>query len=424
MMEYVLGILFIAGYAAISFEHPLKINKTGTAVSLGVLIWIIFMLSGTQEQGTVLTELSHHLAGISEILFFLMGAMTIVELIDSHQGFNIITNLIRTNSRVKLLWIISGITFFLSAVLDNLTTAIVMVSLLRKLVDDKKERWAMASMVIIAANAGGAWSPIGDVTTTMLWISNRITALQIITALLLPSLISLIIPLLYATYLKKNEFTKITTKVSQKPPEEPFSNTIFFLGVGALISVPVFKALTHLPPYMGMMMALGVLWIVTELLHGGKESRRHLQISSVISKIDLSSILFFLGILLAVAGLEAAGLLTATAQWLDSHVSNKDVIVTVFGLLSSIVDNVPLVAATIGMYDLQTFPTDHKMWEMIAFCAGTGGSILIIGSAAGVVVMGMEKIEFIWYLKNISITALLGYFAGVATYLLIFALFH
>ncbi len=424
MIELVLGILFIAGYAVISFEHPLKINKTGTAVLLGVMIWTLYIVFGSQEHEAVLEELKHHLAGIAEILFFLMGAMTIVELIDTHKGFRIITNLIQTSSRVKLLWIICGITFILSAVLDNLTTAIVMVSLLRKLVDDKRERLVMASMVIVAANAGGAWSPIGDVTTTMLWIGDRISAAGIMSKLFLPSLISLLIPLVYQSYFMRGKLLRDGTLENRLPAAEPFSNAIFFLGVGALISVPVFKTLTHLPPYMGMLMALGVLWVVTELWHSGMEERRHLRVSNVLTKIDLTSILFFLGILLAVSGLESVGLLKNAALWLDSTIGNKDVIVVIFGLLSSVIDNVPLVAATMGMYSVSDFPLDHKIWEMIAFCAGTGGSILIIGSAAGVVVMGMEKIDFIWYLKNISITALIGYIAGVATYLLLFALLN
>lgn len=422
MIETLMSLLFIAGYAIISFEHPLRINKTGTAVLLGVLIWTIYILASQTGSAAVTEELSHHLASISEILFFLMGAMTIVELIDTHQGFRIITNVINTNSKVKLLWIISMLTFFLSAVLDNLTTSIVMVSLIRKLVEDKKDRLMMASMIIIAANSGGAWSPIGDVTTTMLWIGNRITAGNIIAELIVPSIVSLLVPLIYQSFFLKGPFRKEGNRDSQLPAV-PFSNTIFFLGIGVLISVPFFKTITHLPPYMGILFGLGLLWVVTEILHASSEERRHLRVTSVLSKIDLSSILFFLGILLAVAGLESIGLLHATATWLDTTVGNKDVIVTILGLLSAVIDNVPMVAAAMGMYSLQDFPTDHKLWEMIAFCAGTGGSILIIGSAAGVVVMGMEKIDFIWYLKKISFTALLGYLAGVGTYLLMYQLY-
>jgi NhaD family Na+/H+ antiporter len=422
MIETLMSLLFIIGYAVISFEHPLKINKTGTAVLLGVVIWTVYILTTQTGTAAVTDELSHHLASISEILFFLMGAMTIVELIDTHQGFRIITSVIKTNSKVRLLWIISILTFFLSAVLDNLTTSIVMVSLIRKLVDDKKDRLMMASMIIIAANSGGAWSPIGDVTTTMLWIGNRVTAGNIISELFVPSLVSLLIPLIYQSFFLKGSFRKDGMRERQQLPV-PFSNTIFFLGIGVLVSVPFFKTITHLPPYMGILFGLGLLWVITEILHAGNEERKHLRVTSVLAKIDLSSILFFLGILLAVAGLESIGLLNATASWLDTTVGNKDVIVTILGLLSAVIDNVPMVAATMGMYSLQDFPTDHKLWEMIAFCAGTGGSLLIIGSAAGVVVMGMEKIDFIWYLKKISFTALLGYLAGVGTYLLLYQLF-
>lgn len=280
----------------------------------------------------------------------------------------------------------------------------------------------MASMIIIAANSGGAWSPIGDVTTTMLWIGNRVTAGNIISELFVPSLVSLLIPLIYQSFFLKGSFRKDGMRERQQLPV-PFSNTIFFLGIGVLVSVPFFKTITHLPPYMGILFGLGLLWVITEILHAGNEERKHLRVTSVLAKIDLSSILFFLGILLAVAGLESIGLLNATASWLDTTVGNKDVIVTILGLLSAVIDNVPMVAATMGMYSLQDFPTDHKLWEMIAFCAGTGGSLLIIGSAAGVVVMGMEKIDFIWYLKKISFTALLGYLAGVGTYLLLYQLF-
>ncbi len=422
-METIIGIIFIIGYAAISLEHPLRINKTASAVLLAVVCWILYIMSGSTDHESVLHELSEHLAGIAGILFFLMAAMTIVELVDTHKGFRIITDLIQTDSKKKLLWIICGITFFLSAALDNMTTAIIMVSLLKKIVDDKKERMVMASMVIIAANAGGAWSPICDVTTTMLWIGGQISALNIVKVLFIPAVVSLLVPLMYQSFFMKGKFSKPKYDASM-PQSEPYSRLIFFMGVGALIFVPVFKTITHLPPFMGMMFGLGLLWIVTEIIHTGKEDRRHLRVSHVLSKIDLSSILFFLGILLAVAALESMGLLIDFSGWLNTTIGNSDIIIAILGLMSSVIDNVPLVAATMGMYSLTDFPMDHKIWEMIAYCAGTGGSILIIGSAAGVVVMGMEKIEFFWYLKKIGFTALIGYVAGVIAYLGIFAIMN
>lgn len=415
-MQTIISIVFLLGYAAIVLEHPLRVNKTASAILTGVMCWLLSMFHSNTDPSSLLHDLSGHLSSIAEILFFLMGAMTIVELIDAHKGFRIITGLFKTNSKKKLMWIICGITFFLSPVLDNLTTAIVMVSLLRKLINEKRERMVMASMIIIASNAGGAWSPLGDVTTTMLWIGGQITAVNIVKELFLPSVISLLVPLAYQSFFVRGKFLRPEND-SGMPKTAPFSVLIFLLGIGVLIFIPVFKTITHLPPYMGMLTGLGVLWLVTEIIHAPHEDRKHLRVSHVISKIDLPSLLFFLGILLAVSALEFVGTLKITALWLDQLIGNQSLIVTTLGLLSSIIDNVPMVAATMGMYPLSQFPTDDKLWEMIAFCAGTGGSILIIGSAAGVVVMGMEKIEFFWYLRKISITALLGYFAGILVYL-------
>jgi Na+/H+ antiporter NhaD/arsenite permease-like protein len=351
-----------------------------------------------------------------------MGAMTIVEIVDAHNGFAIITDRISTKSQVKLLWIISLISFFLSAALDNLTTAIVMVSLARKLISNQKSRWFFAGVIVIAANAGGAWSPIGDVTTTMLWIGGQITPLHIMQSLFIPSLVSLVIPLIYLSYkmsgqvidnqaIEENDFIETTAKER---------NTMFFVGLGILLFVPIFKTVTHLPPYMGMMLGLGIVWVVGEILHSKKdeEDRQPFTASHALSKIDSSSILFFLGILLAIGCLESTELLQSLSMSMNDTIGNQDLIILLIGLASAVVDNVPLVAATMGMYDLNSFPSDHKIWEFLAYCAGTGGSILIIGSAAGVAVMGMEKIDFLWYLKRISILALLGYFAGAGIYLL------
>lgn len=414
-------IIFIIGYAAIALEHPIKINKTASALLVGTVCWTVYALTST-ESHAIQEHLSHHLASIAEILFFLLGAMTIVELIDAHQGFKIITDQISSKKSVVLLWTISLLAFFLSAVLDNLTTAIVMVSLLRKIISDAEQRKFFAGIVIIAANAGGAWSPIGDVTTTMLWIGGQITAVNIMKGLFIPSLVSLVVPLVYLSYkmrgqiieskaIEENDFIETTAKER---------NIMFFVGLGTLLFVPIFKTITHLPPYMGMMLGLGVVWVVGEILHSAKdeEERKPFTASYALSRIDSSSILFFLGILLAIGCLEATGLLQNLAVSMNDTFGNQDLIILLIGLASSVVDNVPLVAATMGMYELSSFPTDHKIWEFLAYCAGTGGSILIIGSAAGVAVMGMEKIDFLWYLKRISLLALLGYFAGAGIYIL------
>jgi len=432
--------VFILGYAAIALEHPLKVNKSATALFLAVAMWVLFVIGGEgilvsdvafQEyllknpDGSFLDWLSHHallehLGEISEILFFLLGAMTIVELVDSHEGFRIITDKITTRNKVKLLWVISIITFFLSAVLDNLTTSIVMVALLRKLIGDKKERWFYAGMVIIAANSGGAFSPIGDVTTIMLWIGGHVTTVNIIIKTFIPSVLSMVIPLSLISLSMKGEIQKMPQKATEhkQDPTTPFErNLVFYLGVGSLLFVPIFKTITHLPPYIGILLGLSVLWIVTEILHKTKneEFKSKVTVAHVLRKVDTPSVLFFLGILLAVSALQTVGHLDLLAKTLDKHVGNLYVINVIIGMLSSIVDNVPLVAGAMGMYQ-NTFVPDHYFWEMLAYCAGTGGSILIIGSAAGVAVMGMEKIDFIWYMKKISLWALIGYLAGSVAY--------
>lgn len=423
-MEILLIITFVVGYVAIALEHTIHLNKTASALITGVLCWTIYTVSEHQPE-VIGAELSHHLASISEILFFLLGAMTIVELIDSHYGFKIITDRITSKNKVTLLWIISLITFFLSAALDNLTTAIVMVSVLRKLIKDKETRMFFAGVVIIAANSGGAWSPIGDVTTTMLWIGGQVTVTAIIKGLLLPSLVTLIVPLLYLSFTLKGNIIAPTYKVNAEQESylaRQHSIIMLATGLGMLLFVPIFKTITHLPPYMGILLGLGVVWVVSEILHHGRdeEERKHFTVAHALSKIDSSSILFFLGILLAIGSLEATHILTDLATWMDRSIGNQDLIVFAIGLASAVIDNVPLVAASMGMYDLATFPTDSKLWEFMAYCAGTGGSILIIGSASGVAVMGMEKIDFIWYLKKISLLAFVGYLAGALTYLLLF----
>jgi Na+/H+ antiporter NhaD/arsenite permease-like protein len=418
-MSLLIIIIFIFGYTAITLEYPLRISKTVSALITGVLCWVIY-LADNGAATEVNSRLSSHLEEISGIIFFLIGAMTIVEVIDAHKGFALVTEKIKTTNPKKLLWIISFITFFLSAVLDNLTTSIVMVTLLRKLISDKKMRLLFAGIVILGANAGGAWSPIGDVTTTMLWISGRISSFNIIKILFLPSLISLIIPAAYVSLMLKEK--QIEKPAVKNEPHIRGSRIILFTGIGALIFVPVFKALTGLPPYLGMLFGLAILWLVSEMIHYNKTEDEKLPFStpSALSRIDISSILFFLGILISIAALEASGILSGLAIWMDNTIGNKDIIVTIIGLLSAIIDNVPLVAASLSMYSLTDFPIDHKIWEFIAYCAGTGGSILIIGSAAGVAVMGMEKIDFFWYLKKMSIPALIGYFAGIGAYLILY----
>lgn len=448
-MFYIILTVFILGYICIALEHPLKVNKTATALVLGVVVWTLYLLGGPdiyQITGVdafnafkaahpdsahpfidfiVNHEMFEHLGEIAETLFFLIGAMTIVEVIDRHHGFRIITDLIKTRNSVKLLWMLAIITFFLSAVLDNLTTTIVMISLLRKLVTDKKDRWFFAGIIVIAANAGGVWSPIGDVTTIMLWIGNRISAGQIIMQTFLPSLVSLIVPLIVTSFvMKKNGATLPEIEAAKKSNIPSWQSTLVFcVGIAALLFVPVFKTLTHMKPYMGVLLGLGVLWIVTEIIHRKEtEHNKDLHIASVISRIDTPSILFFLGILLAVAGLQSAGHLSLLAGGLDTAFEGNFLIIdVVIGVLSSIVDNIPLVAGAMGMYD---FPMDNPFWIFLAYCAGTGGSILIIGSAAGVTAMGMEKIDFIWYLKKITPYALLGYFAGAGTYMLMDLIMH
>ena len=420
-------VIFVLGYLAIALEHPIKVDKAASALITGVLVWTLFVLSGA-DQHFIEEQLLHHLSEISSILFFLLGAMTIVELVDAHEGFSIITDKITTKNRVKLLWIVSVLTFFFSAALDNLTTTIVMVSLLRKLIDDKYERWFFAGIVVVAANAGGAWSPIGDVTTTMLWIGGQLTTMTIIKTLIVPSIVAMLVPLTVLSFTMKGEIVRPVEVGNEddSDPTTPFErNLIFFLGVAGLLFVPVFKTLTHLPPFMGMMLSLGVLWLVTEIIHRSKNKadKSQLSVIGVLRKIDTASVLFFLGILLAVAGLQSAGHLAVMAQnlneWFGGDIYAINIVI---GLLSAIVDNVPLVAGSMGMYEITSvgnFAQDGVFWQFLAFCAGTGGSALIIGSAAGVAAMGLEKIDFVWYLKKISILALIGYFAGAGTYILI-----
>jgi Na+/H+ antiporter NhaD/arsenite permease-like protein len=460
-------VVFVLGYLAIALEHPLRVDKAIPALAIGTLLWVLYIFGaydiftaglseawnsfvhdghGDGEPGIsamrhfiVDKEIIHHLGEISEILFFLLGAMTIVEVIDQHDGFKIITDKIKTVKKVKLLWILSFLTFFMSAALDNLTTTIVMVALLRKLISEKETRWFFASMVVLAANAGGAWSPIGDVTTIMLWIGGQVTTGSIIVNVIVPSLFTMIVPLALLSFTMKGEVARPEVDANEKIYTTPFERRLFLImGVCGLLFVPVFKTVTHLPPYMGMLLSLSIIWLVSELIHHDKpdEIKKKLKVIYILQKVDTPTIFFFLGILSAVAALQSAGQLTVLAGWLDENLGNIFFIDLAIGVLSAIVDNVPLVAGAMGMYPIEdaasiasmtdpaaieyasNFVQDGLFWEFLAYCAGTGGSILIIGSAAGVAAMGMEKIDFIWYMKRISLLALLGYVAGAGVYYL------
>ena len=409
-------ITFILGYLCIAFEHQLRLNKASTALITGVVCWSFYALSGTAHE-VVTQQLLTHMGEISGILFFLLGAMTIVELIDAHNGFEIISSAIKTQEKRKLLWIISFIAFFLSALLDNLTTTIVLISLMSKLIQDKHEKFYFASMIVIAANAGGAWSPIGDVTTTMLWMGGQISGMQIIKEVFLPSLVSIIIPLIAISLRLPNSSISLT--IPNTNSNSSHRRTILFACVASLLFVPAFKSMTGLPPFMGMLLSLGVMWLISEIINHQKdtEASDNLSIKSALKNIDTPSILFFLGILISVAALQSVGILTELAQSLSNWIGNSKIIVMALGGLSAVIDNVPLVAATQGMYSLSEFPMDHPFWIFIAYCTGTGGSMLIIGSAAGVAAMGITKIEFFWYMRKLSLWVLLGYLSGALVFL-------
>lgn len=429
-MLTMLVVIFVVAYAAIALEHPLKVNKSASALIGAGLLWTIYALF-TGDHHLVNEQLGESLMGTAQIVFFLMGAMTIVEVVDAHNGFEVITSRIKTTSLVSLLWLVGFVTFFLSSVLDNLTTTIVMVSLMKKLLDNHDDRLFFAGIIVIAANAGGAWSPIGDVTTTMLWIGGQITTLAIMKGVFIASMINMIVPLTVTSYVLRGRKVVSPVKAEDvhghRARTTPFEqNLMFCMGLGILICVPVFKTVTHLPPFMGILFGLGILWLVGELIHSTKddEAKEHLTLVRALRQIDMASIVFFIGILLAVATLEHTHILTNLAGWLDQTVGRQDVIVTIIGLASAVVDNVPLVAASMGMYSLAQYPTDSFLWEFMAYAAGTGGSILIIGSAAGVAAMGLEKIHFFWYARRIGPLALIGYFGGIAAYIIQYKMLH
>ena len=414
--------IFVIAYAAIALEHPLKVNKSGSALVGAGLLWTIYALS-VGDAHLVSEQLGESLMGTAQIVFFLMGAMTIVEVVDAHHGFDVITTRVKTKKLSTLIWLVGFVTFFLSAILDNLTTTIVMISLMRKLLAKHDDRLFFAGIIVISANSGGAWSPIGDVTTTMLWIGGQVTSLAIVKGVLLPSLISMLVPLSIVAYVLRGQrvVAPAHEQSTAKQHNSAFGrNLMFFLGLSILVAVPVFKTVTHLPPFMGILFGLGILWVVGDLVHRNmdEDTRQPLTLVHAMSRIDMASLVFFIGILLSVATLEHTHILTALAQWLDKTIGHQTVIVMLIGVASAIVDNVPLVAAAMGMYSLTQYPPDHFFWEFLAYCAGTGGSILIIGSAAGVAAMGLEKIHFFWYVKKISGLALVGYLAGAGVYLI------
>ncbi|KNA07546.1 hypothetical protein SOVF_170780 [Spinacia oleracea] len=410
-------LLFVIGYTGIIFEESLAFNKSGVGLLMAVSLWAVRWI-GAPSNEVAMSELEHATAEVSQIVFFLLGAMTIVEIVDAHQGFKLVTENITTRKPRTLLWVVGFVTFFLSAILDNLTSTIVMVSLLRKLVPPSEYRKILGAVVVIAANAGGAWTPIGDVTTTMLWIHGQISTLPTMKALIIPSVVSLAVPLaLMSLTSEVNGKGLESSSVMASEQMAPRGQLVFAVGIGALVFVPVFKSLTGLPPYMGMLLGLGVLWLLTDAIHYGESERQKLKVPQALSRIDTQGALFFLGILLSVASLEAAGILRELANYLDAHIPNIELIASAIGVFSAIIDNVPLVAATMGMYDVTSFPKDSEFWQLVAYCAGTGGSMLIIGSAAGVAFMGMEKVDFFWYFKKVSGFAFAGYAAGIATYL-------
>ena len=425
MNSLLIGV-FLLVYLAIAMEHPLGVSKSASALVGAAVVWMLFAMAGT---GHVDDALNESIVPAAKIVFFLMGAMAIVEMIDAHGGFDVITSRLRTRSATKLLWLLAAITFLLSAVLDNLTTTIVLVSITRKILVDREDRLLFAGMIVIAANAGGAWSPMGDVTTTMLWIGGQISAIAVVKGLFLPSLVNLLVPLFWISLLRRGRTTEISRALAEAdtaPGRVWERNLVFFLGASLLLMVPAFKTVTHLPVFMGVLFSFGILWIACEILHRGKsaEEKAHLTPAAALKRIDAASVVFFLGILLAVAALEHAGLLDALASWLGRTVGRLDLIVLTLGLASAVIDNVPLVAAAMGMYPLAAHPPDSFLWEFLAYCAGTGGSILIVGSAAGVAAMGLEDIGFLWYAKRISLAALTGYLAGAAVYIAQYHLAH
>ncbi|MGY8968543.1 MAG: sodium:proton antiporter NhaD [Flavobacteriales bacterium] len=437
-MEIILVSIFVLGYLAITLEHTLKIDKLIPALAMMAILWAIIALNHMPvfEVDTSLKQLVpthideillHHLGKTAEIIIFLLGAMTIVEIIDYFNGFSTIKSFIKTKSKKALLWIFAILAFILSAIIDNLTATIVLITILQKVIGDRDTRLWFAGLIIISANAGGAWSPIGDVTTTMLWIANKVTTLKLISYLFIPSVVCVVVPVFVASLLPAFKGDIETNDKEDEEVIHKYGSTMLYLGLAAIVFVPVFKTITHLPPYVGMMFSLAVVSTFAEIFSATKinitsidedsdAASHHSPVHKSLSKIELPSILFFLGILLAVAALESLGMLFGFAETLNTAIPNTDIVIMLLGIGSAVIDNVPLVAASIGMF---SEPMDNPLWHFIAFSAGTGGSMLIIGSAAGVVAMGMEKIDFFWYFKNISWLAFLGFISGSVTFMLL-----
>lgn len=401
-------IVFLLGYLGIVFEHKF-FDKAATAILTGVICWGLYFILGDGDQAHKMAELSGHLADISQVVFFIIGAMLIVEVIDSHNGFESIEKLTKIRSKTAIFWLLIAAGFFLSSILDNLTTLIVMISLLKKLIPDRSERIFLSASLVAIVNAGGAWTPIGDITTTMLWISERITSLGIMKALFIPSIITAIIT---GFLIKGKVKLNFVERASDQKMHTPHSTLILILGLLALINVPLLKAVVGLPPFMGILLGVGVLWSVTDVIHFNQEEKKHLRIQQILQKIDFSVALFFLGILLAVDALESFGALKKLAHFVQVTFPSENVFAAVLGILSSIVDNVPLVAATIRMFGLDVYPQDHHIWNMLAFCVGVGGSILVIGSAPGIALMSLEKVSFSWYFKNMTLIVFISYVVG------------
>lgn len=408
-------ITFVIGYFLITIEHTVRLNKTSIALLMAMICWAIQFLHHGKDSESNLADLAKHISDVSQIVFFLLGALIIVEIINAHKGFRFILDYIQVHSKRKLLWIVGIITFFLSSVLDNLTTTVIMVSLMRKLTSKGEDRLLMGGAIVIAANAGGAWTPIGDVTTTMLWIGGQLSTMQILRSLFLPSLACLVVALLWIGLSLKGQFSQEEMH-EHGHHKEPMGKLVFWIGLACLVFVPIFKLWTGLPPAMGMLLGLSLMWLLTDLVHSRYDHRNHLRVPYIMSQIDISSVLFFLGILLCINALDSAGILHILAQWMDYYIVNPDWIAIAIGLISAVVDNVPLVAAAMGMYELTQYPPDSRFWDLVAYCAGTGGSILVIGSAAGVAFMGLEKVRFFWYARRISLAAFLGYFSGIGVY--------